>query len=324
MNRIKNVLLILLISSASPLVMAVIADTFGSGANSFDIDFITIGNPNNPPDANANSAPGSVAYSYRIGRFEISEQMIDNANSLGGLNITHDPRGPDYPATSITWFEAAKFVNWLNTSTGHSPAYKFDASGNFQLWQPTDAGYDTLNLYRNKLAVYVLPSIHEWHKAAFYDPSRGAYYTYTTSSDSTPDGIDSPGDPQFDAVFYDGGLNSLPNLISDVGLPAPYGTFGQGGNVDEWLETASDFGNSAATDQRIQIGGSWVDDAGFLSSYGFTSGAPNVERPYTGFRIASVVPEPTVLSISFIGFALITAVRRKRREINVARTNCAT
>ena len=110
----------------------VLADTFGSGANSFDIDFVTIGNPGNPPDANPNPA-GAVPYPYRIGKYEISEQMIDKANALGGLGITKDTRGPDMPATSVTWYEAAKFVNWLNTSAGSLPVYKFDSGGNFQL-----------------------------------------------------------------------------------------------------------------------------------------------------------------------------------------------
>src|SRR4051812_45933792 len=87
-----------------------LADTFGSGANSFDIDFVTIGNPGNPPDANPNPA-GAVPYTYRIGKYEISEQMIDKANALGGLGITKDTRGPDYPVTSVSWYEAAKFVN---------------------------------------------------------------------------------------------------------------------------------------------------------------------------------------------------------------------
>src|SRR3954451_1047129 len=106
---------------------ATLADTFGSGANSFSIDFVKVGNPGNPPDANPNPA-GAVPYTYRIGTYEISEQMIDKASTLGGLGITKDTRGPDYPATNVTWYEAAKFVNWLNTSTGSAPAYKFDAN----------------------------------------------------------------------------------------------------------------------------------------------------------------------------------------------------
>jgi hypothetical protein len=62
------------------------ADTFGSGANEFEIDFVKIGSPGNPPDANPNPA-GAVPYRYRIGKYEISEQMIDKANALGALGI---------------------------------------------------------------------------------------------------------------------------------------------------------------------------------------------------------------------------------------------
>ena len=90
------------------------ADTFGGGTNSFEIEFVTIGSPGNPPNANPNPA-GAVPYEYRIGKYEISEQMIDKANVLGGLEITKDARGPDKPVTSVNWFEAARFVNWLNT-----------------------------------------------------------------------------------------------------------------------------------------------------------------------------------------------------------------
>ena len=65
------------------------SDTFGSGANTFNIDFVTIGNPGNVADTTGNPNPaGSVAYTFRMGQFEISEQMIDKANTLGGLGIT--------------------------------------------------------------------------------------------------------------------------------------------------------------------------------------------------------------------------------------------
>ncbi len=101
------------------------ADTFGSGDNTFEIEFVTIGDAGNAPDTSDPDPVGAVAYEYRIGKFEISEQMIEKANTLGGLGITKDTRGPNKPATSVSWFEAAKFVNWLNESKGFSPAYKF-------------------------------------------------------------------------------------------------------------------------------------------------------------------------------------------------------
>ena len=154
MSRIYSCCFLLgvLSSCAAPFINRASADTFGTGANSFTIDLVPIGNPGNPPDATGKPSPaGSVAYSYRIGKYEISEQMIDKANALGGLAITKDTRGPNYPATSVTWYEAAKFVNWLNTSTGNVPAYKFDANGNFELWSSTDVGYDPNNAFRNSL-----------------------------------------------------------------------------------------------------------------------------------------------------------------------------
>ena len=60
------------------------ADVFGSGANSFSIDFVSIGNAGSAPDTTGQPNPaGAVAYPYRMGTYEISEQMIDKANALG-------------------------------------------------------------------------------------------------------------------------------------------------------------------------------------------------------------------------------------------------
>jgi formylglycine-generating enzyme len=133
-RRIASLAVFLLSAAGQPLSSEIFADSFGNGANSFDIEFATIGNPGNPPDMTGFPRPaGSVSYAYRIGKYEISEQKIDKANALGGLGITKDSRGPNKPATSVSWFEAAQFVNWLNMSAGSSPAYKFDGSGNFQL-----------------------------------------------------------------------------------------------------------------------------------------------------------------------------------------------
>jgi sulfatase modifying factor 1 len=292
---------------------AALADVFGNGANSFSIDFVSIGNPGNAPDANPNPA-GAVAYPYRIGKYEISEQMIDKANALGGLGITKDTRGPDYPATRVTWYEAAKFVNWLDTSSGSVPAYKFDASGNFQLWTPIDPGYNPDNLFRNSSAKYFLPSLNEWHKAAYYDPVAGVYNQYPTGSNSVPDGIDFVGDPNFDAVFYDGGLNSGPNIVTDVGLLSPYGTAGQGGNVEEWDETAFDRVNNVANEGRATLGGTWGTAAGVLAASHTGIGIqPSFEGNYIGIRIGSVVPEPEMFPMVSAGLMILGGWQRNRR-----------
>ncbi len=82
------------------------ADTFGSGANTFDINFATIGNAGNADD---DTGYGGVGYAYRMGVNEVSERMIDAYNALsGGPTITKDIRGLDRPATSVSWNEAAR------------------------------------------------------------------------------------------------------------------------------------------------------------------------------------------------------------------------
>lgn len=280
------------------------ADTFGSGPNSFEIQFVTIGEPGNPADITSLPIPaGSVGYVYRMAKYEISEQMIDKANALGGLGITKDTRGPDKPATSVTWFEAAWFVNWLNTSTGHTPAYKFDAAGAFQLWAPGDVGYDPSNLLRNSHAKYFLPSADEWHKAAYYDPVANSYWDYPTGSDSVPDGIGVVGDPLFDAVFHDGASNPQPNDVTDVGLLSPNGTAGQGGNIQEWHETAF---NVAGTEQRSLQGGSWIASSIALAAFSPRQRNPlSFESGSLGLRVTSIVPEPTTIVLASIIFSVL-------------------
>ena len=65
----KTTIAVALFSLALSCASATNADIFGSGANTFNIEFVTIGNPGNAADTNANPNPaGSVAYTYRIGK----------------------------------------------------------------------------------------------------------------------------------------------------------------------------------------------------------------------------------------------------------------
>ena len=283
------------------------ADTFGSGTNSFNIDFVTIGNPGNPPDmGGVPIQAGSVGYTYQIGKYEISEQMIDKANALGGLGITKDTRGPNKPATSISWFEAAKFVNWLNTSSGFSPAYKFDSSGNFQLWQPSDPGFVSGSMFRNSLAKYVLPSVDEWYKAAYYDPVAATYHLYPTGSNTAPTAVAS-GTAAGTAVF--GGGLLVPADITQAGGLSPYGTMAQGGNVYEWNETI--FGASVIQSPDLTArgirGGDWARlSTELLSSSVLAQLTPAGEFSEVGFRVVSVVPEPPTVLLFGIGILILS------------------
>jgi sulfatase modifying factor 1 len=285
------------------------ADAFGSGANSFDICFVTIGQPGNPADTTGLPNPGgSVPYVYRIGKYEISEQMIDKANALGGLGITKNTRGPDMPATSISWFEAARFTNWLNTSTGHAPAYKFDLAGDFQLWLPSDPGYNSMNLFRNSLARYVLPTADEWYKAAYFDPVANAYWNYPTGSNVPPTPVASGTSPDTAVVMQ--GAFGTPADVTQAGGLSPYGTMAQGGNVFEWEETELDYLNNSVSANRGRRGGSWDTDPSALSSTGRFNIPPSSEVPSTGLRIVHLIAEPTGLALALSAFLLPLMCRR--------------
>jgi formylglycine-generating enzyme required for sulfatase activity len=302
-------ILLLAAWSACALVLspAAHADSFGSGANSFEIEFVMVGDPGNPADMTGLPTPGgSVPYSFRMGKFEISEQMIEHANALGGLGITKLTRGPDKPATSISWFEAARFANWLNTSTGHSPAYKFDLAGEFQLWSPGDVGYDANNVFRNGLAKYFLPSVHEWYKAAYYDPAAGVYYNYPTGSDTAPVSV-TGGTAAGTAVYQTSG----PADIAQAGGLSPYGTMAQGGNIAEWMETNFDVQSAQApsTGSRSIRGGDWQHFATDLTATHGIAVIPSAES--AGFRVATVIPEPNTSALATWILCVFVA-RRKR------------
>jgi formylglycine-generating enzyme required for sulfatase activity len=310
----NNTITLTFLSLAICCASTACADTFGSGPNSFVIDFVTIGNPGNAPETVSvpNGRPhGAVDYTFRMAKYETSTDALNKANALSGLDIFHQGHEdvppqfryePSKPAYFLSWYGAATFVNWLNTSTGNMPAYKFDNGGNFQLWEPSDPGYDPQNLFRNSLTNYVLPDVDEWFKAAYYDGENDIYNDYPTGSSTPPDGIDFEDDPIFDAVFNDGFEGTRPRDFMDVGIPSSYGTMGQGGNVWEWEETAKDYVNSSPTEGRAVNGGDWDNASStqnpnslwYLGKWHRNGPADPLTRTGIGLRVASLaVPEPT-------------------------------
>jgi len=300
--------------------------TFGTGAYQFSMEFVTIGNPGNPADTTGTPNPaGAVGYEYGIGKFEVSEDMITKFNASQSLQITMDSLGTNKPATSVSWNEAARFVNWLNTSTGGFAAYKFTTSGvndDIALWTAADTlDYDAANPYRSKRATYVLPSYNEWYKAAYYNPSNSTYYDFTNGSDTAPLAVAS-GTLDNTAV-YGQTFTQGPADVDQSGGLSPYGVMGLGGNVYEWEESSFDLANSSGNSVRAARGGSWGDFSSFLlsSSARGNAGSPSNENILAvGFRVASLspsaspVPEPSTLVIgTLFGLGGLLAKRRIKR-----------
>ncbi len=321
-NNKTNMKRSLLVPALAALVAssstAGLVDSFGSGANAFTMNFVSIGNPNNLADtAGAPDKFGAVAYSYRMGTYEVSEDMINKANTAGVLGITKVTLGTNKPATSISWDEAARFVNWLNVSSGSVAAYKFSAqpggagysaNANAVLWSVNDSGYNAADPIRNSNAKYFLPNGNEWYKAAYYDPNKpggAGYWDYASGSDTAPTAVASG---TSGAVYNQAG----PADITSAGGLSPYGTMGQGGNAFELTETSGVNGVNL-------FGGYWQMSASALSSAHTYSIGTDAENPLIGFRVASsemsAVPEVTS---SFTLFGLMTSgllLRRRTKHL---------
>jgi hypothetical protein len=302
------------------------ADQFGTLGNEFTIDFVNIGNAGNTDDLGAGggiySSPyGGVLYEYRMGTFEISQEQIEKATASGLASVVAGAHTGAEPAANITWYEAAAFVNWLNTSTGHQAAYQLTGVTALTLWPAGDAwdndpgaGVD-LNLYRHKDAYYFLPSEDEWYKAAYHknDGVTANYWDYATGSNTIPTQALTDGTLAGSAV-YDGSAPGVPADPADVnqaGGLSPYGTMGQNGNVWEWNESAIDGSNNSSSENRTIRGGGWlVTEIDLRSDHRANPPSMNYQANNVGFRVASV-PEPSAAML-MLGPGLLWLARRRR------------
>ena len=316
------------LSLVTPASASLSIDTFGTGENAFTMNFVDIGNPGNANDTSP-AGYGGVANTFRMSTYEVSRDMITKVNTADSLGITlgnitdYGGNGANRPATGTSWNEAARFVNWLNVTSGSVAAYKFSiqpggvgysANANIDLWTSGEAGYNAANPFRNSNAKYFLPSENEWYKAAYYDPNKpggSGYYNYATGSDSVPTAVASG----TSGAVYNG--QSGPADITSAGGLSPYGTMGQNGNAWEWMETEHDGVNDSSGSTRGLRGGAWFHLSNILAPSVRGSYGPADEPLFVGFRVASselaAVPEPTSLlsTLALVSSGLLLRRRGK-------------
>ncbi len=305
------------------------ADTFDAGgANEFTIDFVNISG-----DASSANGTNISRYSsgdsryrtfsdpdddYRMGTYEITDdQWSKFVNSYGTVtgspSIAYDEgffgTGTNVPTKDTSWYEAAQFANYLNTSTGHQAAYKFtgtQGTGNYTyaLWESGDTGYDSSNPYRNSSAYYFLPTEDEWVKAAYWNGTVLQRYANASPGDLIS-GVPDPAKWNY--------VSSADTRRWNVGSGSKElnGTFDMMGNHFEWMESPRYSGEDVSTAIRSARGGSFNNLVNWLRSNNRTGYDPYDEHGVVGFRVASV-PEPCSLVLLSLGGLML---RRRRAAL---------
>jgi formylglycine-generating enzyme len=328
-------------------------------ATPITIDMVTVGNPGNGTDTSGRpdtAGFGRVDYSYQIGTYSVTigqytaflnaadpsganPNGIYNASmgtdlNIAGISYTSGASaGAKYsvinsggdsnnrPITYVSWFDAARFANWMTNGQGTGS---------------TETGAYTLNnattgpaVAKNPGATFYIPTENEWYKAAYYSPNYGGvgvpgYYAYATQSDSPPGNIIGSGINQANYVSgagysvtqsgYDPNQNYLTDAGAFSGSGSFYGTFDQSGNVYQW----NDLDGTAGSSRGLR-GGNWNNNNALnLSSSDSLTFAPANEANLDGFRLASpvAVPEPSTWVMGLAGLACggWQVLRRRRRS----------
>jgi formylglycine-generating enzyme required for sulfatase activity len=311
-------------------------------AQAVTIDMVPVGDLGNAADTAEHSGnpdgQGAVAYTYQIGKYEVTAgQYIEFLNAVGGVDTyalynTQMSRtdlgsgiarsgggtvGNPYsytvpsdwanrPVNYVSFWDAARFANWLNNGQG---------DGNTETGAYTLNGYngnDGHSITRNPGAKWFIPSEDEWYKAAYYKGggTNAGYWDYPTKSNTAPSNVGADGyiDPGNHANYWNGSNFTIgsPYYRTNVGefenSASAYGTYDQGGNVWEYNETylpeASGIGSSRGMRGGYLYGGS--DQ--LAASFCYYNEDPTTESWAFGFRVAGV-PEPGSLAM-LAGIAL--------------------
>jgi len=292
----------------------------GDDAPLAEIDWVTVGNPNNAayigPDSSCQLLTcGSVPYEFRMAKYMVTNARYAeflNAKGTGDtlLALYHDSMTIDglnggivrtgehgsytytlkrgfanKPVTYVSAFDAMRLANWLHNGRGDGDT----ETGAYTLLGGTKTPTNGFTVLRNSDARVFLPNENEWYKAAYYDPVTEAYFDYPAGTDAQTTCAlpgPTPNTANCGTKLLPGGGGHLLGVSvvgAYTGSPSPYGTFDQGGNLYEWTDQISNF-------RRIVRGGSWYHVPNTLYGPRTWGSAVPTHQNYTyGFRVAASV-----------------------------------
>jgi formylglycine-generating enzyme required for sulfatase activity len=314
-------------------------------------ELVSVGDAGNRDDT---TGYGAVPYTYRIGTYEVTigqyaaflnavaandryglyKPGMGGAANIAGITQSGSSgahtynvigpagvappgasSGPDRPITYISWFNAARFANWMangqprgaqDETTTEDGAYQLDGANSGDA-----VARNTINPNTGAPPTFYIPTENEWYKAAYYDPVRdggaGGYSNFATGSDATPGNVlgdasnqvnyidDSTGASVY-AVTQASNLDLNQNYLNDVGAfvanPSAYGSFDQTGNVWEWNDV-----DATRSPFRVIRGGAWTSTPPYLQSSLRLGYTPDGVNSNSGFRLAAPAVDSAALVI---------------------------
>ncbi len=308
---------------------------------SISIPTVLVGDAGNTGEVQSQGTFGAVGYDYHIGTHEVTNGQYASflnsvaatdthslyntnmgSNARGGISRSGSPGSYTYstrtnmadkPVNYVSFWDAARFTNWLTSGDTETGVYVLTASG-------ISNNTITRDATAWNAGGVAIASENEWYKAAYYDGS-GGYYDYPTQSNTAPTvaTANTTGDvsnPGANVANYLSGAdwnsqNGNVTTVGSAGAVSHYGTFDQGGNVWEWNDEIL-FTSSRGL--RGGSFGSFLDNDLRSSSRNVLS--PSLEGGNIGFRLSSLapIPEPSAYAaiLGCLGLAL-ALTRRKGR-----------
>jgi sulfatase modifying factor 1 len=275
---------------------------------------------------------GKVDYDYRIGRTEITTaQWMEFVNTFGpqdeqyrldgaiqsGFTFDVGYTGPGYrvvlnpflpnaaqqPVVGITWYNAARYCNWLHNGKSSSLLSLDDGAYDTRTW-----GRNPDNTLRDQPhkadAKYWIPTMDEWMKATYFDPvkegeSRPGWWMYPNQSDVTllPGAAENGGQT---SAGYPWLYPNLPPLGAYPDQMSAWGLLDtSGGGGKEWTD---EFLSNSQPYWHCMVGSARGDalDADMIGVFDIGGSA--------SLRIATSIPAPSSL---WMVFALGLVKRRR-------------
>lgn len=292
--------------------------------------WVTVSDAGNASDPTTDF--GAVSYDYKIGKFTVTIEQyteflnavaqtdtnglyntnMQNVPNVAGISrtgspgsyayavMTNDGNSANRPITSVSWFSAARFANWMaNGQPSGTQTGSTTEDGAYELNGVTEGNTvikRLINPNTGSAPLYYLPSNDEWYKAAYYNGS-GTYYLFATQSNTPPGNAIGGAANQANYITNQTGycttqspttstsVNYLTDVGSFTGSPSHYGTFDQTGNVWEWNAT-----NLTTEPYATLRGGAYTSTVPpyLLGNY-YLSTLPGEVAVNLGFRLAGPI-----------------------------------